>query len=86
MSFWQVSRKVNPSEILRIYIYFLLFLQTSSGMFGLGHTQTRCVKTISTVPLPDNLKNSIRSPKLVWTGSRNVSLMLADGSENRYGC
>ncbi|CAL8086757.1 unnamed protein product [Orchesella dallaii] len=59
--------------------------QSSSGMFGLGHTQTRCVKTISTVPLPDNLKNTIRSPRLVWTGSRNVSLMLADGSENRYG-
>jgi len=54
-------------------------------MFGLGHTQTRCVKTISTVPLPENLKNTFRSPKLVWTGSRNVSLMLADGSENRYG-
>ncbi|CAG7815558.1 unnamed protein product [Allacma fusca] len=59
--------------------------QSSSGMFGLGHTQTRCVKTISTIPLPDNLKNSLRGPKLIWTGSRNVSLMLADGSENRYG-
>lgn len=55
-------------------------------MFGLGQAQTRCVKTISTVPLADAiLRNTLRPPRLVWTGSRNVSLLLPDGSENRYG-
>ncbi|XP_037068818.1 WD repeat-containing protein 7-like [Pollicipes pollicipes] len=61
------------------------FWQTSAGMFGLGHAQTRCVKTYSTPPLPEIVRlNPPRQPKLVWVGSKTVTALLADGTEQRY--
>ncbi|XP_067003219.2 WD repeat-containing protein 7 isoform X2 [Anabrus simplex] len=63
----------------------LSFWQTSTGMFGLGNSQTRCIKSYSTAPLPDMSRlNPMRLARLVWINNRTVALMLADGSETRF--
>uniref|UniRef100_A0A0K8T9A7 WD repeat-containing protein 7 n=1 Tax=Lygus hesperus TaxID=30085 RepID=A0A0K8T9A7_LYGHE len=63
----------------------LSFWQTSSGMFGLGNSQTRRVKSYSTSPVSDISRlNPMRLAKLVWINNRTVTLMLADGSETRF--
>uniref|UniRef100_A0A1B0FNG5 WD repeat-containing protein 7 n=1 Tax=Glossina morsitans morsitans TaxID=37546 RepID=A0A1B0FNG5_GLOMM len=63
----------------------LSFWQTSTGMFGLGQSQTRCTKGYSTAPIPDVSRlNPMRLAKLVWINNRQVTLMLADGSETRF--
>ncbi|XP_008476865.1 WD repeat-containing protein 7-like [Diaphorina citri] len=63
----------------------LSFWQTSTGMFGLGNSQTRCIKTYSTSPIAEMSRlNPMRMPKLVWINNKTVTLMLADGSETRY--
>lgn len=63
----------------------LSFWQTSTGMFGLGQSQTRCIKGYSTAPIPDvNRLNPMRLAKLIWINNRTVTLMLADGSETRF--
>ncbi|XP_012173588.1 WD repeat-containing protein 7 isoform X15 [Bombus affinis] len=59
--------------------------QTSSGMFGLGNSQTRCVKSYSTAPINDVARlNPMRLARLIWINNRTVTLMLADGSETRF--
>ncbi|XP_043192685.1 WD repeat-containing protein 7-like, partial [Amphibalanus amphitrite] len=61
------------------------FWQTSAGMFGLGHSQTRCVKTYSTPPLPEIVRmNPPRQSRLVWVANKTVTLLLSDGTEQRY--
>lgn len=63
----------------------LSFWQTSTGMFGLGQSQTRCIKGYSTAPIPDVTRlNPMRLAKLIWINNRTVTLMLADGSETRF--
>ncbi|XP_049287940.1 WD repeat-containing protein 7 isoform X2 [Anopheles funestus] len=63
----------------------LSFWQTSAGMFGLGQSQTRCIKGYSTAPIPDiGRLNPMRLAKLIWINNRTVTLMLADGSETRF--
>ncbi|XP_042231917.1 WD repeat-containing protein 7-like isoform X3 [Homarus americanus] len=63
----------------------LSFWQTSSGMFGLGASQTKCTKTYSTVPVPDIVRmNPHRLPKLVWISNKTVVHMMADGTEHRF--
>ncbi|XP_042885895.1 WD repeat-containing protein 7-like isoform X3 [Penaeus japonicus] len=63
----------------------LSFWQTSSGMFGLGASQTKCTKTFSTAPVPDIVRmNPQRLPKLVWISNKTVVLMMADGTEHRF--
>jgi WD repeat-containing protein 7 len=63
----------------------LSFWQTSTGMFGLGQSQTRCIKGYSTAPIPDVQRlNPMRLAKLIWINNRTVTLMLADGSETRF--
>ncbi|KAG5679319.1 hypothetical protein PVAND_008892 [Polypedilum vanderplanki] len=63
----------------------LSFWQTSTGMFGLGQSQTRCIKGYSTAPIPDIARlNPMRLGKLIWINNRTVTLMLADGSETRF--
>lgn len=63
----------------------LSFWQTSSGMFGLGASQTKCTKTFSTVPVPDIVRmNPQRLPKLVWISNKTVVHMMADGTEHRF--
>lgn len=63
----------------------LAFWQTSTGMFGLGQSQTKCIKNYSTAPIPDVSRlNPMRLAKLIWINNRTVTLMLADGSETRF--
>ncbi|KRT84196.1 WD40 domain-containing protein, partial [Oryctes borbonicus] len=63
----------------------LCFWQSSTGMFGLGTAQTRCIKSYSTAPIADVSRlNPMRLAKLVWINNRTVTLMLADGSETRF--
>ncbi|KAK8730904.1 hypothetical protein OTU49_007692 [Cherax quadricarinatus] len=63
----------------------LSFWQTSSGMFGLGASQTKCTKTFSTAPVPDIVRmNPQRLPKLVWISNKTVVHMMADGTEHRF--
>lgn len=63
----------------------LSFWQTTTGMFGLGAPSTRCVKCYSTAPLADAARLSpARLAKLTWTGQRQATLTLADGSETRF--
>nr|XP_008195733.1 PREDICTED: WD repeat-containing protein 7 isoform X2 [Tribolium castaneum] len=63
----------------------LCFWQTSTGMFGLGQSQTRCVKSYSTAPIADVARlNPMRLARLIWINNRTVTLMLADGSETRF--
>lgn len=57
----------------------------TKGMFGLGQSQTRCIKGYSTAPIPDVSRlNPMRLAKLIWINNRTVTLMLADGSETRF--
>nr|CAD7568431.1 unnamed protein product [Timema californicum] len=63
----------------------LSFWQTSTGMFGLGNSQTKCIKSYSTAPIADVSRlNPMRLARLIWINNRTVSLMLADGSETRF--
>ncbi|XP_073987557.1 WD repeat-containing protein Rbcn-3B isoform X4 [Rhodnius prolixus] len=63
----------------------LSFWQTSTGMFGLGTSQTRRIKSYSTSPVAEMSRlNPMRLAKLVWINNRTVTLMLADGSETRF--
>uniref|UniRef100_A0A1B6MPX3 WD repeat-containing protein 7 n=1 Tax=Graphocephala atropunctata TaxID=36148 RepID=A0A1B6MPX3_9HEMI len=63
----------------------LSFWQTSTGMFGLGNSQTKCTKSYSTSPVAEMSRlNPMRLAKLVWINNRTVTLMLADGSETRF--
>ncbi|KAL0267902.1 UNVERIFIED_CONTAM: hypothetical protein PYX00_010042 [Menopon gallinae] len=63
----------------------LSFWQTSSGMFGLGNSQTKCTKSYSTSPIADLSRlNPMKVAKLVWINNKTVTLMLADGSETRF--
>ncbi|XP_077293336.1 WD repeat-containing protein Rbcn-3B isoform X4 [Arctopsyche grandis] len=63
----------------------LSFWQTTTGMFGLGAPQTRCVKCYSTAPLADAARLSpARLARLTWSGPRQATLTLADGSETRF--
>lgn len=65
----------------------LCFWQTSTGMFGLGNAQTKCTRTYNTPPAPQSAKwTPARGPKLVWTSARTVTLLLPDGTENRFNC
>ncbi|XP_059484205.1 WD repeat-containing protein 7 isoform X1 [Neocloeon triangulifer] len=63
----------------------ICFWQTSTGMFGLGNSQTRCVKTYPTQPIADLSRHSpMKLGRLIWITNKTVSLMLCDGSEARY--
>ncbi|XP_030745113.1 WD repeat-containing protein 7 isoform X4 [Sitophilus oryzae] len=63
----------------------LSFWQTSTGMFGLGQSQTKNVKSYSTAPIADVARlNPMRLARLIWINNRTVTLMLADGSETRF--
>ena len=65
------------------YVNFVF--QTSTGMFGLGNSQTKRTKSYSTSPLGDMTRlNPLRVARLVWINNRTVTLMLADGSETRF--
>lgn len=62
----------------------LSFWQTSTGMFGLGQSQTRCIKGYSTAAIDVSRVNPLRIARLRWNSAKNVSLLLADGSDTRF--
>lgn len=62
----------------------LSFWQTSTGMFGLGQSQTRCIKGYSTAAIDVSRVNPLRVARLRWNSAKNVSLLLADGSDTRF--
>ncbi|KAK6634492.1 hypothetical protein RUM43_011893 [Polyplax serrata] len=63
----------------------LSFWQTSTGMFRLGQSQTKCTKSYSTSPIPDMSRmNPMKTAKLIWINCKTVTLMLADGTESRF--
>ncbi|KAF4526132.1 hypothetical protein B566_EDAN012443 [Ephemera danica] len=63
----------------------LCFWQTSTGMFGLGNSQTRCVKTHATAAIADVSRyNPLKLGRLIWMNNKTISLILCDGSEARY--
>lgn len=98
LSFWQTSTGKKHLILIRIIYWttFWLKFQFQSkkfktiivfflGMFGLGQSQTRCIKGYSTAPIPDVTRlNPMRLAKLIWINNRTVTLMLADGSETRF--
>jgi WD40 repeat protein len=65
----------------------LNFWQTSTSMFGLGNAQTKCTRSYNVAPNPQASKWSpMYTPKLVWINPRTVTLLLPDGTENRFNC
>lgn len=76
----------NTEEVYDEHLHMnFSYLQTSTGMFGLGNSQTRCIKSYSTAPIADVSRlNPMRLARLIWINNRTVSLMLADGSETRF--
>lgn len=75
------SRHFQPIQPPLIHVNFV----SIEGMFGLGQSQTRCIKGYSTAPIPDVTRlNPMRLAKLIWINNRTVTLMLADGSETRF--
>ena len=86
LSFWQTSTG-NLQNFVKIYSktfiknHFFRYL----GMFGLGQSQTKCIKGYSTAPIPDMTRfNPMRLARLIWINNRTVILLLADGSETRF--
>lgn len=79
------DKNVCKRFLKNIVSLFWVVLQTSTGMFGLGNSQTKCTKSYSTSPVAEMTRlNPLRLAKLVWINNRTVTLMLADGSETRF--
>lgn len=61
----------------------LSFWSTATSLFGLGNSQTRCVKTLNTPPsVPD--ASVSKSARLVWINTRAIILLFSDGREVKY--
>lgn len=61
----------------------LAFWSTATSLFGLGNSQTKCVKTLNTPPsVPEN--NLPKSARLVWINSKAIILLFPDGREVKY--
>lgn len=85
LSFWQTSTGSLVHELDYNPFFLHFWLPLFVGMFGLGQSQTRCIKGYSTAPIPDVTRlNPMRLAKLIWINNRTVTLMLADGSETRF--
>ena len=63
----------------------LYFWQTSTSMFGLGNAQTKCTRSYNVAPHPQASHwNAMYAPKLVWISPKTVTLLMPDGTENRF--
>lgn len=61
----------------------LCFWQTSSGIFGFGNSQTKCIKSYTTQS-KDSLRSSQQQKiKLHWASNRSVRFF-SDGLESTY--
>ncbi|XP_053212301.1 WD repeat-containing protein 7-like isoform X2 [Panonychus citri] len=60
----------------------LAFWSTATSLFGLGNSQTKCVKTFNTPPNgPDNVT---KLPRLLWVSNKTILLVFPDGRENKF--
>ncbi|RWS12537.1 WD repeat-containing protein 7-like protein, partial [Dinothrombium tinctorium] len=66
----------------------LCFWLTATSLFGLGNSQTKCIRTYNTPPMSEKAKNSgnnsIKGTRLIWVSNKVVILMFGDGAESRY--
>jgi hypothetical protein len=54
-------------------------------MFGLGNAQTKCTRSYNVAPHPQASHwNAMYAPKLVWISPKTVTLLMPDGTENRF--
>jgi len=61
----------------------LSFWQTSTGMFGLGNSQTKCTKSYSTQIQDSSRSSQPRQIKLNWASNRSVRFW-SDGLESTF--
>jgi len=61
----------------------LSFWQTSTGMFGLGNSQTKCTKSYSTQKKDSIRASQLRKIKLHWASNRSVRFF-SDGLETTF--
>jgi WD40 repeat protein len=61
----------------------LSFWQTSTGMFGLGNSQTKCTKSYSTQIHDTSRSSQQRQIKLHWASNRSVRFF-SDGLESTF--
>ncbi|UYV71208.1 WDR7 [Cordylochernes scorpioides] len=59
----------------------LCFWQTASGLFGLGNSQTKCVRTYTTTEQAGQDGGKLR---LVWVAHKTVVLIGAENSQQQY--
>ena len=68
----------------------ICFWSTATSLFGLGQSQTKCIRTYNTKPAssglisPQNPAGQKGPPRLVWVSNNGLILMFADGTECRY--
>jgi WD40 repeat protein len=66
----------------------MCFWSTATSLFGLGNSQTKCVRTYNTPPVPESARAAgaglAKVARLIWVANKVVILMFADGSEYRY--
>lgn len=61
----------------------LSFWQTSTGMFGLGNSQTKCTKSYTTQKQNAPRSSQRGTIKLHWASNRSVRF-LSDGLESTF--
>ena len=55
--------------------------------FFAGNAQTKCTRSYNVAPHPQSANwNATYAPKLVWISPKTVTLLMPDGTENRFNC
>ena len=71
----------------------ICFWSTATALFGLGNSQTKCIRTYSTPLVPNantviTMQNPMGSkpivPRVVWVANKSLILMFSDGTEHRF--
>lgn len=59
---------------------------TATGLFGLGNSQTRCIKSYNSPPMPEHVKATgpLKMARFVWLSNKSATLMFSDGKEFRF--
>ena len=56
-------------------------------LFFTGNAQTKCTRSYNVAPHPQSANwNATYAPKLVWISPKTVTLLMPDGTENRFNC
>jgi len=59
----------------------LCFWSTATSLFGLGNSQTKCVRIYNTPSVPGY---ALESPELIWAANKVVLLIFPDGKQHQY--